>query len=799
MNFHLKTTFRNLRKKPVYSFITFFGFTFGITAGLLIYLWVFNELNFDKFHMDYNRIYRVLTLSKQGNEIVKSAGCYRPVPVTLKKDYPQIEYATYLSYSSEDSPLQAEEGSEKIEARPLWVSNDFFSIFNGFTFIEGEAFDAIQNPSGIILSETVAQKLFGNKPALGKTIISDKYSKEVYTVTGVVQIPKNSHIDFGYILTEVNRQVEAYSNHWGDKGHVHVYIKLRENAQIDNTFLAQVTNHISKYSNKTDKLLFQPLTDIHLHTDYETFIYDKNISSFKYVWIFSGLAILIILMASFNFSVLSVARASERSTEIGIKKVNGAGRFHIISQFMGESIIQTFAATIVSLVLIGLFLPWFSQISGRELQFVFSAKLIVNLLLITLSTGIVAGIYPSLFLSSLNPTGIFRGGSITGSRTGFIRLLVSVQFFIAICFIIATFVFIKQINYIRSKDLGLNHDNIVVVPTGLWYSNSNFKNELKKNPNVLNVSASAYAPINFSWKTTLAIDHQGTTDSLNVSIFWVDEDFAKTYQLEIVKGQFLQMDYSAYWKEWEKARTGKLEQKEYAVSIPVVINETAEKMLGFPDPIGQRIGEKVIVGVVKDFHFRPLHHPIGPVILLNDPQNIMTANIKIAPQNRAETLQFIRDVYQKYRDERGFSYTYFDDLMNEEYKEELHLKNITTAFSILAILISVLGILGMTVFSIDRKIKEIGIRKVNGATVSEILTMLNKDFVKWVAIAFVIATPIAYYAMYKWLENFAYKTELSWWIFALAGLLALGIALLTVSWQSWRAATRNPVEALRYE
>jgi putative ABC transport system permease protein len=799
MNFYLKTTFRNLRKKPVYSLITFFGFTFGIAAGLLIYLWVFNELNFDKFHMDYNRIYRVLTLSKQGNEIVKSAGCYRPVPATLKKDYPQIEYATYLSYSSEDSPLQTEESSEKIEARPLWVSNDFFSIFNGFTFIEGEAFDAIQNPSGIILSETVAQKLFGNEPALGKTIISDKYSKEVYTVTGVVRIPKNSHIDFGYVFTESNREVAGYSNFWGDKAHVHVYIKLRENAQIDKTFLAQVTNHISKYSNKTDKLLFQPLADIHLHTDYETYIYDKNISSYKYVWIFSGLAVLIILMASFNFSVLSVARASERSTEIGIKKVNGAGRTHIISQFMGESIIQTFAATMVALVLIGLFLPWFSQISGRELQFVFSAKLVVNLLLITLTTGIVAGIYPSLFLSSLNPTGIFRGGSITGSRTGFIRLLVSVQFFIAICFIIATFVFIKQINYIRSKDLGLNHDNIVVVPTGLWYSNSNFKNELKKNPNVLNVSASAYAPINFGWKTTLAIDHQGTTDSLNVSIFWVDEDFAKTYQLEIVKGQFLQMDYSAYWKEWEKARTGKLEQKEYAVSIPVVINETAEKMLGFTDPIGQRIGEKVIVGVVKDFHFRPLHHPIGPVILLNDPQNIMTANIKIAPQNRAETLKFIRDVYQKYRDERGFSYTYFDDLMNEEYKEELHLKNITTAFSILAILISVLGILGMTVFSIDRKIKEIGIRKVNGATVSEILTMLNKDFVKWVAIAFVIATPIAYYAMHKWLENFAYKTELSWWIFALAGLLALGIALLTVSWQSWRAATRNPVEALRYE
>ena len=362
--------------KPLFSLITFVGFTFGIAAGLLIYLWVFNELNFDKFHMDYQQIYRVLTLSKQGNEILKSAGCYRPVPATLKRDYPQIEYATYLSYGSEDSPLQKEEGGEKIEALPVWVNNDFFSIFNGFTFIEGEAFDAIQNPSGIILTEKVARKIFGNEPALGKTIIIDKYTKEVYTVTGVVRIPLQSHIDFGYILTEVNREVAGYSNHWGDKSHVHVYIKLRENAQIDQTFLSQVTNHISRYSNKTDKLLFQPLADIHLHSDYQTSIYDKNIGHYKYVWIFSGLALLVILMASLNFSVLSVARASERSTEIGIKKVNGAGKSHIIGQFMGESVFQTLLATVAALVFIVLLLPWFNELTGQELHLNLSSRLI---------------------------------------------------------------------------------------------------------------------------------------------------------------------------------------------------------------------------------------------------------------------------------------------------------------------------------------------------------------------------------------------------------------------------------------
>ncbi len=798
MKQQFKYFIRHLSQRPVLSSITFIGFTIGILASLLIYLWVLNELSYEKFHPDYQRIYRVLTLSKQGNEIVKSAGCYRPLAKTLKQDYPQIEYAAYLSFSSEDSPLQREDGAEKIEARELWVNNDFFSIFGGFTFLEGFADEAIKKPSNIILSETVAQKLFGNEPALGKTVIIDKYSKDVYTVAGVVRIPRQSHIDFGFILPEANSTVASYANHWGDKAHVHVYIKLAENARIDDQFLTQVTNQIGRYSRITDKLMFQPLTDIHLFSDYEIYQYDRNISSYKYVWIFSGLALMIVLMAVFNFSVLSVARASERSTEIGIKKVNGAGRFHFITQFIGESVLQTFAATLLALIVIWFILPWFNDLTGKELHLDFSFRLLFNLLVLTVATGFLAGIYPSLYLSSMNPNGIFRKGNLSGSGKNFISWLVTVQFMIAIVFMVATSLFIRQLNYIHHKDLGLNHNDVVVVPTGLWYNNKQFKDELLKNPNVLSVSASAYAPVDFGWRTSLALNHQGVVDSLNASLFWVDEDFAKTYQLEMVKGQFLQMDYSSFWKEWEKAGKNK-EGKTQAVSFPVVINETAEKMMGFADPVGQRIGNFVIVGVVKDFHFQPLHHPIGPLLLTNDPQNIGTMNIKIAAGNRAETLKYIRDVYRTYRDQRGFSYSFFDDLLNTKYRDENQLKNITVLFCSLAIVISVLGILGMAWFSIQHRTKEIGVRKVNGAKVSEILAMLNKDFVKWVVIAFVIATPIAWYAMHQWLENFAYRTTLSWWIFALAGVLALVIALLTVSWQSWKAATRNPVEALRYE
>ena len=799
VNNFIKITLRSLTRKPIYSIITFTGFTLSIAAGLLIYLWVYNELSYEKFHPDYQRIYRVLTLSKQGDKIVKSANCYRPVPKTMKMDYPQIEYATYLSYDSEDSPLHPESGGEKIEARMCWTNEDFFKIFGGFKFIEGSLKSAFEKPDNIVLSEKTAKKIFGNQPALDKVLISDKFSKEVFTVGGVIRIPEQSHIDFGYIISEKNSRYSFYSDNWSDNNWVRVYIKLRKDAKIDDQFLSAISNHVSRYSKYTDKLMFQPLDDIHLHTDFETFNEDKNISSYKYVLIFSGLAFLIILMASINFSALSVARASERSVEIGIRKVNGSSRISIFRQFLTESVFQTFAAAIVALFVVWFLLPWFNTLSSKQLTFNFSPGLVINLFMLTFLVGIIAGIYPSFYLSSFNPVGIFRGGSISGSRSNFIRLLVTIQFTIAIFFIIATILFIKQLNYIHNKDLGMDDKNVVVIPTGLWYDNKEFKEELLRNPRIISVSASGYAPVDFDWKYLLPLNHQGRIDSLETSLFWADEDFAKTYKLEVTKGQFLQMDYSGYWKEWEKQSKSKKEGKDYTVSIPIVINQTAEKMLGFDDPIGQRIGNNIIVGVVKDFHFRPLYFPIGPLIMTNDPENIMTMNIRIAPGKTSETLDYIRRIYKKDRDDRELSYAFFDDLLNEKYQSETRLKNITVAFALLAIIISVLGIFGMAVFSIDRRTKEIGIRRVAGAKSSEILILLNKEFIIWVLVAFIIASPVAWHIMNKWLQNFVYKTEFSWWIFLLAGIIAFGIALITVNWQSWRAATRNPVEALRYE
>ena len=474
MNHFIKIALRNLADKPVFSIITFTGFTIGVVASLLIYLWVYSELGYDKFHTDYKQIYRVLTLSKQGESVVKSPMCYRPVATTMKMDYPQIEYATYISYSSQDSPLQFEDG-EKIEARMCTTNDDFFKIFTGFEFIEGSPESALSAPEKIVLSEKTAKKIFGDQPALGKTLVNDMYQRETYTVGGVVRIPEQSHIDFGYMLSEKNSRYSGYSNSWMDKGWVRVYIKLRKDAKIDDQFISEASNQVNKYSKYTDKLMFQPLADIHLYSDYTSESFTKNMGSIKYVLIFSGLALLIVLMAALNFSVLSLARASERSTEIGIRKVNGADRSGIFTQFMLESILQTAAATLFALILVYFILPWFNSLSGKELTFNFSAKFIFNLFILTLLTGVISGLYPSFYLSSLNPIGIFRGGSITGSKTNFLKLLVTIQFTIAIFFIIATLFFMKQMSYINNKDLGIEKENIIVIPTGLWYDNKSFK------------------------------------------------------------------------------------------------------------------------------------------------------------------------------------------------------------------------------------------------------------------------------------------------------------------------------------
>ena len=785
----------NLRTSPkrVYSILSFAGFTIGITAGLLIYLWIYQELKYDKFHPDYQNIYRVLTLSKQNEEVRKSACSYRALAKTLKNDYPQIEGAAYISYSSEDSPLKLENSQISVEARQATMSSDFFRIFRGFKFLEGTPETLPLIPGQIVISEKLKEKLFGKNPALGKTIISDKYDKKVYTVGAVVDIPTNSSLHFDYLIPE-----NGENNSWGDSYWTRVYIKLAGNAVIGDDFKHEIANHIQKYSPIRDKLLFQPIADIHLNADFDDqLVY--NAGNIKYLWIFSILGGFILFMAAFNFSIFSIALSSQRSKEIGIRKVNGASRIQIIIHFFKETFSQTFLAALLALVLLYLLLPSFNYLTGLSIQLIISVRLIFCIFVLIVVVSLIAGLYPSIFLSAISPVKTIKGATDTGSKAGLIRTLVIVQVSFAAFFLIATAFMVKQLEFIRTKDLGLRKENVVVIPTGLWYDSEAFKEELLRNPEISSVSASAYAPVDFSWQVALPLNSLGRTDSIRLSMIMADQDFAKTYNLKILKGVFIPTRYADYWAEWEKKNKASKEDTENQVSIPVVINETAEKTLGIPDIVGKRIGEKVIAGVVKDFHYRPLNYPIEPVMIMNDPENIMTMNVTISPHNRQTTLEYIRKVYKKYRDGREMSYMFFEDMIKDKYKAETRLRNITLGLGLTALIISLLGISGMVLFSVNRKVKEIGIRKVNGARTCDVLMLLNKDFIRWAFVSVIIATPVSWYSVHTWLSSYAYKTALSWWVFAITGICILAIVLVIISLQVLKAASRNPVEALRYE
>jgi len=795
----IRQIWRNLVHKPVYSFITFLGFTVGIASFVLIYLWIVYELSYEKFHPGHHLIYRVLTVGKEGDEVVTTAGSYRPLAKSLKATFPQIESATYLSYSSEDSPLQRESGGEKIEVRRAWTNEDFFQVFQGFIFLEGSPEEAFKRPYDIVISEETARKLFGNEPALGQTLISEKYDREILTIGGVIRIPQESHIRIGFLQPETAGRFSYLAQSWGDKAHIRTYIKLAPYSRIDSEVRNAMVHHLKAISPRNELLSFQPVTDIHLHTDYPVYLYDQNISNSKYIWIFTGLALLIILMASLNFSVLSVARASDRSTEIGIRKVSGADPRMIIRQFLGEAVVQTTVATIVALGLVWLILPGFNALTHQQVAFRFSGSSLAILMLATLVTGLIAGWYPALVMSRQQPVSIFRGSNPTGRNTGFLSALVVIQFTLAIFFTIATIIVMRQLHFMEVKHLGKGNEQIIVIPTGLWYGNEAFKEELLRNPSILGVSASVQPPVDFSWQGRMAVHHADRVDTVRVSLFWADEDFAKTYGLEIIEGEFLGMNYEGYWKTLETADSLRKITGSYSLELPAVVNEAAAKAMGFKHPVGERIGDFRVVGVVKDFHFRPLHHEIGPLILTNDPQNIMNMNIRMAPGAGKETLDYIRETYRKHRDGRECPMQFFPDLMQQKYQEETRLRNITMLFALLAILISILGMLGMVVFACEKRSHEVGIRKANGARSWQIVLLLIRDFLRWVLLACLITIPFSWWILHRWLEHFAYRTNLSWWIFALACSLSLLLAIFTVSLQTFRLAQQNPANILRHE
>lgn len=799
---YIKVALRLIKRSMLFSSINMLGFVFGMAAAFLIYLWVVHELTHDDCFSDANRIYRAIEVTKEASgEIKEAPASIRSLAQTFKKDFPQVEDATSILY--EENCFMETEDDKKVSADKVSVDTTFFRMFS-FPVIEGDPNRISDNVNNIVLTEPIARKLFGNAPAVGKQISRSVLNvfKTQYTVIAVVRIPAKSHIRFDVAVPIDSYLAGAHGWSWDSPcEQLHVYVKMKkgDNGKMDLQGHRSMSQALTKFGKKHSLLRFQPVSDIYLHTTFPDPPI-KNHGSMATIYLFIALAILVIFMGAFNFTTLSTARASLRYKEIGVRKVTGAKRKTLIRQFLLESLVQAFISLVLALALTELALPLFNRCMDVEISLSLSWSVIFYILFGIVGVGCLAGSYPAFYLSSINPLLAFKGGHKTGKKGGLIKGLVCVQFVIALVLMLMTSIVFKQLHYMQNKDLGLDKENVVSVYTNLWYGVDEFKQELLRNPNVISVSMGA--PIESFGENTdygdgrLArwTDVDGREDSLKMVLLYADADFVKTFNLKLLKGELLDADFGNYWGN---------------TTPSVVINEAAWKAMKVADPIGMELqmfdrSKMHVVGVVKDFNFQSLREKIKPAILYYTPEALQYVHIKIAPGHRQETLKFIQQKFEEMaiRDDlfvKEFRYQFFSDALNKNYAKEQQQSRMLLFFTVLAIVIAMMGVFGLVALATEQRTKEIGIRKVNGAHSDRIVKMFCSEYLKWVGIAFVIACPIGYFFMQHWLSEFAYQTKISWWLFLLAGAVIAGITLLTVIGQTWRKASQNPVKSLRYE
>lgn len=793
INHFIRTALRSIQRNPIYSVINILGFTLGLTASLIIYTWVNDELNADNFHKDADRIYRIVRESRVDGKFVKDAFNSPKLGEALKKDFPQIEDVASINLLNGNAPFAF--NNSKIELLYACASENFFSFFS-FPVVEGNP-ERVSEIGKIVISESAAKKLFGNESAIGKELVMLnqwlKEIKDVYTIVGVVKVPSSSHIQFEVALSEksfMKSRLNGYFvNSSIENGESFVYAKIARNAVISKEVNLHLYNYLTKKVASKSKLLYQPLNDIHLHTDFECRC-DHNHGDMTYIVIFSFLAVVILLMGAFNFMVLTTAQAIKRSVEVGIRKASGSARLLLLLQFFIEALINIGIALFIAFVVSRLILPWININIERELLFTLSFNTILIIVFAIIIVALIAASYPALYLSSISPIMAFKGGQTKGSKTNFFRIILVTQLIASITILVCTLVVYLQLGYVNRFDLGLEKKNILIVDTNLWYDVNGFKQEVLKNPNVEGVSMSLLTPNNFSFqmKQDIGFENMNVAEKDKFVVAYTDGDFAKVYKLSIVEGEYFMPVQEDYWN-------GKYSSE----GMPVVINESAKKLLGEKDVIGKRIGDNIIVGVVKDFHFKPLQEKIEPLVISYNPEALTYMSIRINPKNIQGTIKYIKETYERLRANCVFNYEFFDDIIAKGYRKEQQQVSVFIWLSIISVIIAMLGILGLASFSAKRRTKEVGIRKVNGAGIEDIILILSREYALTVLFSFIISTPLAWWVMHRWLDNFAYRISLSWWIFAIAGIVTFVFAMLTISVITYRSARQNPVDCLRYE
>jgi putative ABC transport system permease protein len=805
---YLRVALRNLRNYKAYSLINIIGLAVGIACCIAIMLFVRDELNYDRFNEFADRIYRPRQLALINGHDVNTALSPVAMGPAVYRDLPGVVAYTRLIKSG--STVVRYEDKTFSEERFFGADSTVFDIFT-FPFVAGNPKTALTQPNTVVITESIAHKYFGNENPIGKILNTGK--KDNFVVTGVIKdIPQNSHLhpDFMASLTTLpdSRNPTWLSNNY------YTYFLLREGVNLVE-FQKKLDDEVIKYGSPQLKAItgisleqfraagnkygyvLQPLTSIHLtsHLDYEI---EPN-SDITYVYIFSAIAVAILLIACINFINLATARSEKRAKEVGVRKTLGSTRSYLVGQFMSESTLMSIIAVILAVGIVELLLPLFNQIANKKMSLhLFSDPLSIPVLVcFAVVVGIIAGSYPAFYLSSFHPIDVLRSDVRKGGRKSFLRSgLVIFQFAISIALFVGTFIIFAQLRYVQTKDLGFDKEEAIVISGTNDLSNQlqSFEDELRANKGIVSLTNSNAIPGNQGGDNACRIEGAPENQYEDIQQMFCDYDFTRTYKLGTADGRFFSKEHPSD-------------------SAAVVVNEEVKKSFNATKIVGKYLiypgagpaGADVryqVIGVVKDFNYRSLHEPIRPLAIRLFPSRGFIGRfvtVRLAPGDHLSTISFIENVWKKYAGDEEFSYNFLDDNLQRLYTDDRRTSEIAGAFSILAIFIACLGLLGLAAFVTEQRTKEIGIRKVLGASVAEIVALLSKEFVKWVLVANVVAWPLAYYVMNNWLKNFAYRIDIGIWIFIASGALALVIAILTVSSHAIKAATANPVQSLRYE
>lgn len=786
---YFKTTIRNLWKNKTFSVINIMGLALGLACSLLIMLWVNDEYKVDAFHKNGKQLYSVFEQQFRDGKVDAFHGTPGVLADELKRIMPEVQYATNYAWND----LATFEANNKIiKENGNHAGPDFFKMFT-YPLLEGNAITALQSPSDIAISKKMAEEFFGSPAeAIGKTI---RYqNKEDYKITAVFDnVPKNSTAQFDYILTwHVFLEKQNWAKDWTNNGPP-CYVMLRQGTDAK-AFEKKINRFLDNYNKEQTghsyiRLGIERYGDVYLYSSFDK---KGNVSGgrIQYVKLFSIVAIFILLIASINFMNLTTARSVKRAKEIGVRKVVGAVRLALVRQFIGEALIVAGVAVIVALLLVVFTLPRFNQFTGKQIQLpVNEPTFWFTIAALLLITGFISGSYPALYLSSFKPVRVLKGlPKFSGSALWFRKGLVVFQFILSMVLIIGTIVVSKQVNYIQTMNLGYDRENLLYIPLegDLEPKYELFKTMILQTPGIKDVSRITDVPTQIE-NGTGGVDWIGKdpTKDIEFTQSAVGYDFVKTMRLQMAQGRDFSKDFPTD-------------------SVGYILNEAALKTIGYKDPIGKPLTfwrkKGTIVGVIKDFHFNSVHTPINPLVLrMGEKIGWGSALVRTKPGKTKEALASLEKVCKELNPKFPFTYKFSDDEYANLYKSEQVVSRLANYFAFLAIFISCLGLLGLAMFTAEQRTKEFGIRKVLGASPLTLFTLLSKEFVFLVLIAIIIASPLAWMAMNNWLQNYTYHINMAWWMFGLAGLLSLLIALITVSFQAIKSAVANPVRSLRAE